>query len=75
MSTNNQMLRHQSATGQDKLVELPSESFQAGNRSGVGISHSTTRNIRAAAKRKTQFGENLLTAISYLQQSIAREDA
>ena len=58
----------------DKLVELPSESFQAGNRSGVGISHSTTRNIRAAAKRKTQFGENLLTAISYLQQSIARED-
>jgi hypothetical protein len=58
----------------DKLVELPSEAFQAGNRSGVGVSHSTIKNIRAAAKKKTQFDKNLCTAISCLQQSVSRED-
>ncbi|CAB3977242.1 Hypothetical predicted protein [Paramuricea clavata] len=58
----------------DKLVELSSESFQAGNRTGVGISLSTMKNIRATARKKTQVDKNLFTAISYLQQSIERED-
>ena len=57
----------QSKYHRDKLVELSPKSFQAGNRTGVGIPHSTMKNIRATAKKKTQIDKNLFTAISYLQ--------
>jgi hypothetical protein len=47
----------------NKLVEFSSESFQAGNHTGVGILHYTMKNIRAMAKKKTQIDKNLFLTL------------